>query len=146
MIPNRVSSTTGRRTGRKTNPTTSPSSISTGLGPGRSSTTASAGAPGHWPNAGSAAPPRRSPAPRRPNVGVTGGGTVLVSLKPGIVNTIPVTKKQFKGESPRVAIRDVRVKIDGCVGESFIRSYAVLARVTDEKDSVLAWYAETTRV
>ena len=69
-----------------------------------------------------------------------------MSLKPGIVNTIPVTKKPFKGESPRVAIRDVRVKIDGCVGESFIRSYAVLARVTDEKDSVLAWYAETTRV
>jgi hypothetical protein len=81
-----------------------------------------------------------------PNVGVTGGGIITVALKPGIVNTIPVTKKQFKGESPRVAIRDVRVKIDGCVGESFIRSYAVLARVTDEKDSVLAWYGETTRV
>jgi hypothetical protein len=81
-----------------------------------------------------------------PNVGVTGGGIISVSLKPGIVNTIPVTKKQFKGESPRVAIRDVRVKIDGCVGESFIRSYAVLGRVTDEKDSVLAWYGETTRV
>ena len=81
-----------------------------------------------------------------PNVGVTGGGIITVALKPGIVNTIPVTKKQFKGESPRVAIRDVRVKIDGCVGESFIRSYAVMARVTDEKESILAWYGETTRV
>jgi hypothetical protein len=81
-----------------------------------------------------------------PNVGVTGGGIITVALKPGIVNTVPVTKKQFKGESPRVAIRDVRVKIDGCVGDSFIRSYAVLARVTDEKDSILAWYGETTRV
>jgi hypothetical protein len=81
-----------------------------------------------------------------PNAGITGGGIVTVALKPGIVNTIPVTKKQFKGESPRVAINDFRVKIDGCVGESFIRSYAVLARVTDEKDSVLAWYGETTRV
>jgi hypothetical protein len=81
-----------------------------------------------------------------PNVGITGGGIISVALKPGIVNTIPVTKKQFKGESPRVAIRDVRVKIDGCVGESFIRSYAVMARVTDEKESILAWYGETTRV
>jgi hypothetical protein len=81
-----------------------------------------------------------------PNVGITGGGIITVALKPGIVNTIPVTKKQFKGESPRVAIRDVRVKIDGCVGESFIRSYAVMARVTDEKESILAWYGETTRV
>jgi hypothetical protein len=81
-----------------------------------------------------------------PNVGVSGGGIINVSLKPGVVYNVPVTKKQFKGESPRVAIRDVRVKIDGCVGESFIRSYAVLGRVTDEKDSVLAWYGETTRV
>ncbi len=81
-----------------------------------------------------------------PNAGITGGGIITVSLKPGIVNTIPVTKKQFKGESPRVAIRDVRIKIDGCVGESFIRSYAVMARVTDEKESILAWYGKTTRV
>ena len=81
-----------------------------------------------------------------PNGGASGGVSIAVSLKPGIVNTIPVTKKQFKGESPRVAIHDVRIKIDGCVGDSFIRSYAVLARVTDEKDSVLAWYGETTRV
>jgi hypothetical protein len=81
-----------------------------------------------------------------PNAGISGGGVITVALKPGIVNTIPVTKKQFKGESPRVAIRDVRVKIDGCVGESFIRSYAVLGRVTAEKDSVIAWYGETTRV
>ena len=81
-----------------------------------------------------------------PNAGLIGGGSVTVSLKPGIVNTVPVTKKQFQGEAPRVAIRDFRVKIDGCVGESFIRSYAVLFRVTDERDTVLAWYGETKRV
>jgi hypothetical protein len=81
-----------------------------------------------------------------PNVGVTGGGSVTVSLKPGIVNTVPVTKKQFKGESPRVSIRNFRVRIDGCVGESFIRSYAVLTRSTDQRETALAWYGESKKV
>ena len=81
-----------------------------------------------------------------PNVGITGGGSVTVSLKPGIVNTVPVTKKQFAGDEPRVAIRGFRVRIDGCVGESFIRSYAVLARSTDERETILAWYGTTKAV
>lgn len=81
-----------------------------------------------------------------PNAGITGGGSVTVSLKPGIVNSVPVTKKQFGGPAPRVAVNGFRVRIDGCVGESFIRSYAVLARVTDDKDSILAWYGEIKKV
>lgn len=81
-----------------------------------------------------------------PNVGVTGGGTVTVNLKPGVVNTIPVTKKQFQGDAPRVSIRNFRVKIDGCVGESFIRSYAILTRATDERETILAWYGTSKAV
>lgn len=81
-----------------------------------------------------------------PNAGVTGGGSVTVSLKPGIVNTIPVTKKQFTGASPRVSIRDFRVRIDGCVGESFIRSYSILIRSTDERETILAWYGVSKAV
>jgi hypothetical protein len=81
-----------------------------------------------------------------PNIGVTGGGSVTVSLKPGIVNAVPVTKKQYKGESPRVSIRNFRMRIDGCVGESFIRSYAVLTRSTDQRETALAWYGESKKV
>jgi hypothetical protein len=81
-----------------------------------------------------------------PNIGVTGGGSVTVSLKPGIVNAVPVTKKQYKGESPRVSIRNFRMRIDGCVGESFIRSYAILTRSTDERETALAWYGESKKV
>jgi hypothetical protein len=81
-----------------------------------------------------------------PNVGITGGGSVTVSLKPGIVNAVPVTKKQYKGESPRVSIRNFRMRIDGCVGESFIRSYAILTRSTVERETALAWYGESTKV
>ena len=39
-----------------------------------------------------------------------------------------------------------RIKIDGCVGESFIRSDAVLTRSTDLSDAVLAYYGETKKV
>lgn len=81
-----------------------------------------------------------------PNVGVTGGGSVTVSLKPGVVNAVPVTKKQYKGESPRVSIRNFRMRIDGCVGESFIRSYAILTRSTDQRETALAWYGESKKV
>ena len=47
-----------------------------------------------------------------PNAGVQGGGSVTVALKPGIVLTVPVTKKQYQGEAPRVSIRNYRVRID----------------------------------
>jgi hypothetical protein len=90
--------------------------------------------------------PGNSGAILAPNVGVTGGGSVTVSLKPGIVNAVPVTKKQYKGESPRVSIRNFRMRIDGCVVESFIRSYAVLTRSTDERETALAWYGESKKV
>jgi hypothetical protein len=81
-----------------------------------------------------------------PNAGVQGGGSVTVALKPGIVLTVPVTKKQYQGEAPRVSIRSYRVRIDGCVGESFIRSYAILARSTDERETILSWYGATKAV
>ena len=75
---------------------------------------------------------------------VTGG--ITVGLKPGLVNTVPVTKKDFEGADPWVMISRFRIKIDGCVGESFIRSYAFLTRSTAMSDAVLAWYGVTKKV
>ena len=79
-----------------------------------------------------------------PNAGIQAGGGVTVALKPGIVHTVPVTKKQY--EAPRVSIRNYRVRIDGCVGESFIRSYAILSSSTDERETILSWYGATKAV
>ncbi|OBK71412.1 MspA family porin, partial [Mycolicibacterium fortuitum] len=78
-----------------------------------------------------------------PGVGANIGGGITVGLKPGIINLIPVVEKEFKGTEPWVMISNFRVKIDGCVGQSFIRSYAVLTRSTDESEAVLAWYGTT---
>lgn len=74
------------------------------------------------------------------------GGAVTVNLATGEVGSVLVTRKEFKGAAPWVSISNFRVKIDGCVGESFIRSYAVLLKRTDEGDAVLSWYGPTTKV
>lgn len=81
-----------------------------------------------------------------PAIGANISGAVTVGLKPGIINTIPVTKKQFKSAAPWVSISNFRIKIDGCVGESFIRSYATLAKSTDSGDAILSWYGTTKKV
>jgi hypothetical protein len=72
---------------------------------------------------------------------MTGG--VVVSMKPGIINIVPVTKKQYEGFDPWVMISNFHVKIDGCVGQSFIRSYAFLTRSTKMSDAIVAYYGET---
>jgi hypothetical protein len=73
-------------------------------------------------------------------------GAITVALKPGLINTVPVTKKEFEGADPWVMISKFRIKIDGCVGESFIRSYAYLTRSTAVSDAIVAWYGVTKKV
>jgi hypothetical protein len=75
---------------------------------------------------------------------VTGG--MAIAMKPGLVNVVPVSKKQFKGFDPWIMVDGFHIKIDGCVGESFIRSYAFLTRSTDTSDAVRAWYGVTKKV
>jgi len=81
-------------------------------------------------------------------LGAGGGvnGQIAISLKTGIINTVPVTKKSYKGATPAVEISGFRVKIDGCVGESFIRSYATLANTSGQVEDILAWYGVTKAV
>lgn len=73
-------------------------------------------------------------------------GAMSVGLKPGLVIVVPVIKKQFKGANPWVMISNFHIKIDGCVGQSFIRSYAVLTRMTDLSDVVLSYVGVTKAV
>jgi hypothetical protein len=86
-----------------------------------------------------------------PPIGILGAGAgfsgqIGVNLKPGIINNVPVTKKSYKGSSPGVEIRELRVKIDGCVGQSFIRSYATLSRSTPEVEDIVSWFGVTKAV
>ena len=81
-----------------------------------------------------------------PLVTVPVNGVITVGLKPGLIIVVPVVKKEFKGPDPWVMISNFHVKIDGCVGQSFIRSYATLTRETDQSDVVLSYVGVTKAV
>jgi hypothetical protein len=81
-----------------------------------------------------------------PNAGVNVGGSVAVSLKPGVINVVPITKKAYTSSEPWVWVSHQRIKIDGCVGQSFIRSFALLSKSTDEGDEIASWYGTTKMV
>jgi hypothetical protein len=90
--------------------------------------------------------PNTLPDALLPGVAANIGGGITVALKPGIINVVPVTKKEYKGAEPWVSISNFHVKIDGCVGQSFIRSYATLTKSTDQGDAILSWYGVTKTI
>ena len=67
-------------------------------------------------------------------------GTLEIHLKPGTVNQVSVDKKSFKAAPSRVTLKDVHIKVDGCVGASTIRSYAVLTSSSTDDDDIVAYY------
>jgi hypothetical protein len=54
-----------------------------------------------------------------------------------------VATKQFKGTESRITITHHDMHIDGCVGQSFIRSYATLTSSADNGDAVVAYRGVT---
>jgi MspA len=105
-----------------------------------------AGSAGITPGIGTTALLPGTVAGLLPLVSTPVNGVLSVGLKPGLVVVVPVVKKEFKGPNPWVMISNFHVKIDGCVGQSFIRSYATLTRVTDESDVVLSYVGVTKAV
>jgi hypothetical protein len=73
-------------------------------------------------------------------------GTIEIHPKPGTVSTVTVDKKTFKAAPVRVTLKDTHIKVDGCVGQSFIRSYATLTSSTTDTDDVAAYYGVTNAV
>jgi hypothetical protein len=73
-------------------------------------------------------------------------GTLEIHLKPGTVNQVSVDKKTFKAAPARVTLKDVHIKVDGCAGQSFLRSYATLTSSTTDTDDIVAYYGVTKSV
>jgi hypothetical protein len=73
-------------------------------------------------------------------------GTIEIHPKPGTVSTVTVDKKTFKVAPVRVTLKDTHIKVDGCVGQSFLRSYATLTSSTTDTDDVVAYYGITKSV
>jgi len=79
-------------------------------------------------------------------LGAQAGQQIKIDLKPGSVNVVPVGKKSFKGTTTNVNITGFRVKVDGCAGQSFIRSYATFTSSTDNTDDVVTYVGVTRAV
>jgi hypothetical protein len=73
-------------------------------------------------------------------------GQIEVHPQPGEVINVSVDKKSYKKAPVRVTLRDIHIKIDGCVGQSFLRSYATLTSSTTDTDDVVAYYGITKSV
>lgn len=105
-----------------------------------------AGSAGITPTLGASGPLGALPTTVVPAISTPVNGVITVGLKPGLVIVVPVDKKEFKSADPWVMITNFHVKIDGCVGQSFIRSYATLIRRTDQSDVVLSYVGVTKSV
>ncbi|BBY59906.1 MspA family porin [Mycolicibacterium sarraceniae] len=79
-------------------------------------------------------------------LGAQAGEQIKIDLKPGTVNIVPVDKKSFKGTKSRVTVNGFRIKIDGCAGQSFIRSYATFTSSTDNTDDVVTYLGVTRAI
>lgn len=80
------------------------------------------------------------------DIGIGIGGSVEVVLLPGRVEQVRVLEKEFSGTSTRVTVKDVHIMIDGCAGQSFLRSYAILTSSTTDTDDIVAYYGVTKAV
>lgn len=78
-----------------------------------------------------------------------GGGLfaqIRPTLKPGTASVVPVTKIEYEGDAARVTITGLRIKIDSCVGQSFIRSYATFTSSTADTQDVVSYVGVTKAV
>lgn len=79
--------------------------------------------------------------------GLNASEQLRLSLRAGVVNIVPVGRSTYTGATPsRVSVTGYRVSIDGCAGQSFIRSYATLTSSTDDTADVVTYLGVTRAV
>jgi hypothetical protein len=69
-----------------------------------------------------------------------------IVLEPGRVNNVSVTRKEFEGDWARVSITGMRIRVDGCSGQSFIRSFATFTSSSDDNAAVVTYLGVTRAV
>ncbi len=75
-----------------------------------------------------------------PSLALQAQGQFEVAPRPGTITNVTVDKKEFKGTSARVTVRDVHIKVDNCVGASTLRSYAILTSSSTDDNDIVAYY------
>lgn len=64
---------------------------------------------------------------------------IKINLRPGTVTLVPVGEKKFKGNEARVTVTGFRVRVDGCVGQSFLQSYSTLTSSTTDTSDIVTY-------
>jgi MspA len=77
-----------------------------------------------------------------PSLGL--GGALSLKIAPGQTVGVLVDKKTFKGTDARITATDVHIKVDGCIGGAYLRSYANLTVSTDSADDVVTYMGITS--
>jgi len=78
-----------------------------------------------------------------PSASLQVNGAFQINALPGTVTTVSVSNKEFNGTAARVTLRDIHINVDGCVGSSSLRSYAVLTSSSTDDDDIVAYYGVT---
>ena len=79
-------------------------------------------------------------------LGANASEQLRVVLEPGRVNIVSVTKKSFEGDWARVSITGLRIRVDGCAGQSFIRSFATFTGSSADNADVVTYLGVTRAV
>lgn len=67
---------------------------------------------------------------------------IKINLRPGTVTLVPVGEKTFKGDEARVTVTGFRVRVDGCVGQSFLQSYSTLTSTTADTSDIVTYVGQ----
>lgn len=78
--------------------------------------------------------------------GLNASEQLRLSLRAGVVNIVPVGRTSFDETKARVSVTGYRISIDGCAGQSFIRSYATLTSTTADTADVVTYLGVTRAV
>lgn len=79
-------------------------------------------------------------------LGANASQQLRVVLEPGRINSYSVTRKAFEGDWARVSITGMRIRVDGCAGQSFIRSFATFTSSTADNSEVVTYVGVTRAV
>ena len=79
-------------------------------------------------------------------ISVNASEQLRVVLEPGRVNNVSVTRKEFEGDWARVSITGMRIRVDGCHGQAFIRSFATFTSSVDDNTAVVTYLGVTRAV
>lgn len=69
---------------------------------------------------------------------------VSTTLKPGTITDVPFKKKDLANDRAGVSVKNVHLKVDGCMGPVSIRSYATFSTTSDSFDDTVATYGPVT--